>query len=93
MPLFALLGWDGPRGQDLRKLHRAAHLARLESLTAEGRVVAAGPLTDGAGSLLVIDFADQAAAEAWMAGDPYVRAGVFARTEVHPFTLVFPAKP
>lgn len=90
MPLFALLGWDGPRGQELRKIHRAAHLARLEALTAEGRVVSAGPLTDGAGSLLVIDFADQASAERWMNDDVYVREGIFERTQVHPFTLVFP---
>ena len=91
MALFVLLGWDGPQGAALRKVHRPAHLERLEALTRDGRVVAAGPLTDGAGSLLVIDFADQAAAERWLAGDIYVTAGVFARTEVHPFTRVFPA--
>lgn len=90
MALFALLGWDGPRGQELRKLHRAAHLERLEALAAEGRVVAAGPLTDGAGSLLVIDFTDEAAAARWMHDDVYVREGIFERTEVHPYTLVFP---
>lgn len=90
MPLFALVGWDGPRGQELRKLHRAMHLERLEALHVQRRVVAAGPLTDGAGSLLVIDFEDLASAERWMHDDVYVREGIFARTEVHPFTLVFP---
>lgn len=90
MPLFALLGWDGPRGQELRKVHRAAHLERLAALDAEKRVVAAGPLTDGAGSLLLIDFEDQAAAERWMQDDVYAREGIFARVEVHPYTLVFP---
>lgn len=90
MALFALMGWDGPQGPALRKEHRPAHLARLTALDQAGRVAAAGPLTDGAGSLLVIDFPDQAAAERWMAEDIYVTAGVFARTEVHPFTRVFP---
>lgn len=90
MSLFALYGWDGPQGAELRKIHRAEHLARLEALQAEGRVMAAGPLTDGAGSLLILDFPDQPAAEAWMADDVYVRAGIFERTETHPFTLVFP---
>jgi uncharacterized protein YciI len=91
MALYVMLGWDGPLGPALRKVHRPAHLARLESLNQAGRVVAAGPLSDGAGSLLVIDFPDQAAAERWLAEDVYVTAGVFARTEVHPFTRVFPA--
>jgi uncharacterized protein YciI len=90
MALFALYGWDGPQGAALRKVHRAEHLARLEALHQENRVVAAGPLTDGAGSLLILEFPDQAAAEAWMAADVYVRVGIFERTETHPFTLVFP---
>lgn len=90
MALFALYGWDGPQGAALRKIHRAEHLARLEALHAENRVVAAGPLTDGAGSLLILDFPDQASAAQWMQDDVYVKAGIFERTEVHPFTLVFP---
>lgn len=90
MPLFVLIGWDGPNGVAVRQTHRPAHLDRLKALDAEGRVRLGGPLTDGAGSLLVIDFADQAQAEAWMAEDPYLKAGGFARTEVHPFVAGFP---
>ena len=43
----------------------------------------AGPLLDDAGamagSLLVIDFADRAAALAWLAAEPFTRAGVYGR--------------
>ncbi len=91
MELFALFGWDGPQGRDLRKIHREAHLARLREMDAQGRVVIAGPLTDGAGSLLVMRFSDRNEAEAWMNADPYVTEGIFERTEVRPFLQVFPS--
>ncbi len=90
MDLFALYGWDGPRGAELRKVHREAHLARLAALDAEGRLVLAGPLTDGAGSLVVARFPSEDAAHMWLAGDAYVLHGIFGRTEVHPFKQVFP---
>ena len=88
--LFAILGFDGPNGPAKRKLHRPAHLARMEQLDAQRRVVLAGPLTDGAGSLIVIAADSQAEAEAFVRDDPYMVHGVFHRVEVHPFTQVFP---
>lgn len=92
MPLFAMYGWDGPEGAERRKIHRPEHLARLAELDAVGRVIVAGPLTNGAGSLLVIDFPDHEAASIWLAADVYVREGIFVDTGVHPFTLAFPKK-
>ena len=49
-----------------------------------------GPLTDGAGSLIVVDA--EALADVWdlVGRDPYVTNGVFERVEVHPFLQVFP---
>ena len=35
---FVILGFDGPEGEAKRKLHRPAHLARMEPLDAQGRV-------------------------------------------------------
>lgn len=87
---FVILGFDGPNGQALRKIHRAAHLARLETLDAQGRVVLAGPLTDKAGSLIVIEADTLAEAEAFAKEDPYTVNGVFKRVEIHPFLQVFP---
>jgi len=71
---------DKPDHQQVRLDNRAAHLDYLA--TVGDRLVAAGPTTtdDGAtmtGSLLIIDFADRSAAEAFAAGDPYARAGLF----------------
>ena len=94
MPLFALTGHDGPRGTELRKLHRTAHLKGLEALVAEGRVRHAGPLLDDAGSpvgsLVIFEAPDLAAARAIAAGDPYVTQGIFERWELHETKAVFP---
>jgi uncharacterized protein YciI len=87
---FVILGFDGPEGATLRKIHRPAHLARMEALDVEGRVVLAGPLTDKTGSLIVIEADSLAEAESFAKEDPYTLHGVFERVEVHPFMQVFP---
>lgn len=87
---FVILGFDGPEGVAKRKVHRPAHLARMDALDAQGRLVLAGPLTDQAGSLIVIEAASLAEAEAFIREDPYVVHGVFERFEVHPFMQVYP---
>lgn len=90
---YVILGFDGPEGQVRRKLHRTAHLARLEALEAAGRLILAGPLTDGAGSLVIIEAESPEEAETFIKDDPYVLHGVFQRYEVHPFQQVLPRKP
>ncbi|MGE0644285.1 MAG: YciI family protein [Nitrospira sp.] len=87
---FVVIGYDGPEGEAKRKIHRSAHLQNLESLDREGRVVLAGPLTDKAGSLLVLEFETQKEAEDFAHHDPYTVHGVFDRIEIHPFMQVFP---
>ncbi len=88
--IFLILGFDGPDGQAKRKLHRPAHLARMDALDAQGRVILAGPLTDKTGSLIVIEAESLAEAQAFAKDDPYTIHGVFERVEVHPFEQVFP---
>lgn len=77
--LIALMARDKPGALEIRKANRAAHVAYLKS---SGVVAMAGPLLDDAGemcgSLIVLDVADMAAAEAFAAGDPYAKAGLFA---------------
>lgn len=43
---FVIIGYDSPEGEAKRKIHRAAHLANLERLDNQGRIILAGPLTD-----------------------------------------------
>ncbi|MGE5466541.1 MAG: YciI family protein [Ignavibacteria bacterium] len=98
--LYAIIAEDRPDSLQRRLDARPAHLARLERLQAEGRLVAAGPFPaiDAAdpgpagfsGSLIVAEFESRAAAEAWAGEDPYVAADVYAGVTIKPFKLVFP---
>jgi uncharacterized protein YciI len=94
MPVFALMGRDGPQGLDLRGKHREAHLANLRVLVEADRVLYAGPLLDPAGSpcgsLVVFEADSLAQAQAFAASDPYVIHGVFASHEVIETRRVFP---
>jgi len=86
MPLFCMIGRDGPQGLERRKLHREAHLANVAPLKEAGRMAYAGPLIDEegqpCGSVLIFETSDLASARAFAAGDPYVVEGVFASHEV-----------
>ena len=90
MPLFAITSRDKPDHLDLRMNTRESHLVHLRSLG--DRLIAAGPTLDGDGkpngSLVVIDAADAAAAEAFAANDPYAKAGLFAVTDVSPWNAL-----
>ena len=82
--LFALLCTDRPASLDLRLKMRPEHVAFLNGL---GDALAfAGPFTDDAGSplgsLVMIDAADRAGAEAIAAADPYAKAGLFASVDI-----------
>jgi uncharacterized protein YciI len=87
---FVIIGYDGPEGEARRKIHRPAHLANLDLLDKQGRVILAGPLTDKAGSLMILEFGTREEAEQFARNDPYTVHGVFERVEIHPFTQVLP---
>jgi uncharacterized protein len=88
--MFVILGFDGPDGEAKRKVYRPAHLAKMELLDQQDRVVLAGPLTDKTGSLIVVKAESLEEAERIAQEDPYTGNGVFERVEVHPFAQVFP---
>jgi len=88
--LFVIIGHDGPNGARLRPSVRPAHLENLRPLVAAGKIVVAGPFTDGSGSLILADFENEDAAQRFAQNDPYTIEGVFERIEVKPFRKVFP---
>ncbi len=88
--LYVIIGHDGPDGATLRPKLRPAHLDNLRPLVEQGKVVIAGPFTDGSGSLIIVDMESEAEAMAFAQSDPYVSGGVFQRVEVKPFRKVFP---
>jgi hypothetical protein len=98
--LYAIIAEDIPNSLETRLKTRPAHLARLESLKAQGRLVLAGPhpaidTTDPGpagftGSLIVAEFSSLEEARTWASADPYQETGVFARVTVKPFKQVLP---
>lgn len=87
--LFAMIGRDGPRGQELRKIHREEHLATLRKLQEAGKLYMAGPFTDGSGSLVIFDVENIEEARSIADKDPYVVLGIFESYELRPFNKVF----
>ena len=86
---YALMAHDKPGALEVRKANRDAHLAYVKET---GVVAQAGPLLDGdgqlCGSLVILDVPDQAAADAWAAGDPYAKAGLFDSVTITPWNRV-----
>lgn len=98
--LYMICAKDVPNSLLLRRTAREKHIARLEQLQAEGRLVLAGPFpavdanepgeAGFTGSLIVAEFQDLEEAQAWANADPYVEAGVYQEVMVKPFKQVFP---
>lgn len=77
--------------QAARDAARPSHREYLKQLFAEGKLLEAGPFTDGAGSLFVYEAADEAEARAFFAADPYsATAGVVESAEFREWVRVFP---
>jgi uncharacterized protein YciI len=97
---YAIIGQDVADSLDKRVAARPAHVARLQELQGQGRLLLAGPFpaVDAAdpgaagysGSLIVAEFPSLAAAQGWANDDPYVAAGVYAQVRVQPFRKTFP---
>lgn len=88
--LFVLTATDKENSLALRMATRAAH---FEYAKATGVIRLGGPFLDAkgemAGSLIVIEAADLAAAKTWAANDPYAKAGLFAASEIRPWKVTF----
>ena len=97
---YAIIGQDVPDSLEKRMEARPAHVARLQELQKQGRLLLAGPfpavdaVDPGAagftGSLIVAEFESLEDARAWADADPYVEAGVYRSVSVKPFRKVLP---
>lgn len=98
--LYAIIATDVENSLENRLAARPAHLARIEQLQQQGRLVLAGPhpAIDSndpgpagfSGSLIVAEFDSLEAAQGWADADPYRAAGVYASVQVKPFKKVLP---
>lgn len=99
--LYAIISQDVENSLADRLKARPDHLARLQQLQDEGRLVLAGPhpAIDSndpgengfSGSLVVAEFNSLDDAQSWADADPYIDAGVYEKVIVKPFKQVFPA--
>lgn len=97
---YTIISTDVENSLQQRLGARPAHLARLESLRDEGRLLVAGPhpAIDSedpgeagfTGSLIIARFDSLDAAQRWADADPYISAGVYANVVVKPFKKVLP---
>ncbi len=97
--LYVTYAQDKADSLEKRLSVRPAHLARLQLLHDEGRLLTAGPMPavdsndPGAagftGSTVIAEFESLEAAQAWADADPYVAAGVYEHVPVKPFKKVF----
>ena len=98
--LYAIISQDVENSLRKRKGARADHVARLNELKDQGRLILAGPhpsidVSDPgeagfSGSLIIAKFTDLKEARDWADTDPYVSAGVYSSIVVKPFNKVLP---
>ena len=86
---IAIICTDKPGALQIRLDTRSEHLAYLEQT---GVVEQAGPFLNEAGdmcgSLLILEVADLAAAQAWADNDPYAKAGLFESVSIQAWKRV-----
>lgn len=97
--LYVIYAEDNADSLEKRNAVRPAHLARLQLLQDEGRVIAAGPLpavdsndpgvAGFSGSVIIAEFPSLEKAQSWAEDDPYIAAGVYKQVAVKPFKRVF----
>jgi len=97
---YAIISEDTENSLDKRLAARPDHLARLQKLSTEGKLLIAGPhpaIDDEnpgdagfTGSLVVAKFSSLDDAEEWAQQDPYLSAGVYKKVTVKPFKKVLP---
>ena len=98
--LYAIIASDIENTLSKRLAARPDHLARLETLKNEGRLILAGPhpAIDSndpgeagfTGSLVIAEFDSIQDAQNWADNDPYIAAGVYDKVVVKPFKKVLP---
>ncbi|KEA53605.1 MULTISPECIES: YciI family protein [Mangrovibacter] len=97
--LYVIYAEDVANSLDKRMSVRPAHLARLQLLRDEGRLVTAGPMpavdsndpgqAGFTGSTVIAEFSSLEEAQSWANDDPYVAAGVYHKVDVKPYKQVF----
>ena len=98
MPLFVVSCTDQEGTVEKRLAIRPQHLARLQKLNDEGRLIVAGampkdpsnPQAGVYGSTIIVDFDSREDLDTWLEDEPFLKEGVYAQIDVKPFNKAFP---
>jgi uncharacterized protein YciI len=98
MPLFVVSCTDQEGTVEKRLAIRPQHLARLQKLNDEGRLIVAGampkepgnPQAGFYGSTIIVEFDSREALDEWLQEEPFLKEGVYAHIDVKPFNKAFP---
>ena len=96
---YVITAYDRENSMQNRMAVRSEHLARLQKLRDEGRLLTAGPCpkvdsedpgdAGVSGSVIIAEFDCLESAQKWAEEDPYCGAGVYEKTDVRPYKKVF----
>ena len=96
---YVIFSQDVENSLEKRLSARPAHLARLQELQDEGRLLTAGPMpaidsndpgeAGFSGSTVIAEFESLQQAQDWADADPYVDAGVYKQVTIKPYKKVF----
>ncbi|OSN03612.1 hypothetical protein AU512_05600 [Lonsdalea iberica] len=96
---YVIFATDAANTLEKRQASRPDHLARLQTLRDQGRLLTAGPLpaidsndpgsAGFTGSAVIAEFSSLTEAKSWAEADPYVAAGVYQTVVVKPYKQVF----
>jgi len=98
--LYSIVATDKDNSLEARIASRSDHIARLNALKDQGRLIIAGPNpaidssdpgTAGfSGSIIVAEFDSLTDAQTWADKDPYIESGAYDSVQVKPFNKVLP---
>lgn len=98
--LYSIVCSDEENSLEARLAVRPEHVARLNDLLDQGRLILAGPnpAIDShdpgnagfSGSIIIAEFTSLEEAQAWAEHDPYWLTGVYESVNVKPFKQVLP---
>ncbi|MCP3661314.1 MAG: YciI family protein [Gammaproteobacteria bacterium] len=98
---YSIVATDIDDSLELRKQARPDHIARLNELANQGRLLVAGPNPRDidsedpgpagfSGSVIIAEFTSLQEAQTWADQDPYLKAGVYKEVITKPFKPVLP---